>query len=404
MIKLLPKKVKPRIGVVITSSPSNGGTYHYSISVLRSLAQFGPAQDYIVFYNSDDADLSSVYNKPNWTLVKYKKERNLILVKFARFLSLFLRSKTLLQIAAGRHSVIGNYDLDLLILPSTSLAGYWCQVPNVVAIHDIWHRRKLPGSSILSEPFRDLCWKVAAQSTNLILTESEYGKEEISAAYKVSPNKIFVLPTGPAPFVWSSPTNHDPTLRSKYDLPCEYVFYPGGLSMAKNQVRVVQSIAILKSKYGIELGAVFTGSLNTRYWRKFNDAVLESGMQEHIRVLGPVDDQDMKSLYLNAVCLTMASYIGPTNMPIWEAFAVGCPVVSSNVGGMPDQVGHAGLLFNPDDADELADQIYKIYSDQDLARHFIEEGRKHVEPLKRQCWANSLRRSLHESFNDIYSS
>ena len=56
----------------------------------------------------------------------------------------------------------------------------------------------------------------------------------------------------------------------------------------------------------------------------------------------------MISFYKYAVALVMPTFFGPTNIPPLEAFALGCPVITSNIYGIPEQVGDAALLVNLD--------------------------------------------------------
>ena len=101
----LPKS-KPRIGIVITSNPVNGGTYHYSISILQALAQSAPDKDYFVFYDGNEVDLSYIENRTNWIPVKYRDDANSAITNIARLLSLFLDWSYILRIAQGKHSIL----------------------------------------------------------------------------------------------------------------------------------------------------------------------------------------------------------------------------------------------------------------------------------------------------------
>jgi glycosyltransferase involved in cell wall biosynthesis len=83
--------------------------------------------------------------------------------------------------------------------------------------------------------------------------------------------------------------------------------------------------------------------------------------------------------------MVMPSYIGPTNMPIYEAFVAGCPVISSNSGEMVSQVGEAGIIFDPDNKYALVSSILSLY-DQKLRNELIKKGNCRVEMLKPEIW------------------
>lgn len=121
------------------------------------------------------------------------------------------------------------------------------------------------------------------------------------------------------------------------------------------------------------------------------------GIKHLVHIVGFVPDADMRYLYSQAIALIMASYIGPTNMPIWEAFVAGCPVISSNVGAMPEQVGDAGLLFDPSDASELARRILELYDSPDLRLELSKRGKVRVEPFKAENRARELLNFINEA-------
>ena len=74
----------------------------------------------------------------------------------------------------------------------------------------------------------------------------------------------------------------------------------------------------------------------------------------------------------------MPSYFGPTNIPPLEAMALGCPVAVSDKYAMPEQVGDAGLLFNPNSPKEIAECIRKLWCDNALRQNMIKKGYKRV--------------------------
>jgi glycosyltransferase involved in cell wall biosynthesis len=382
------------IGIVVTGSPSSGGTYYYSIAVLNALRDYGQRHEYVVFYDSPQLPAMQ-YLLPRWTLHYYTKQDSTLAVKVARLFST-VGLTFLSPLARGRHQALLKYNLDLVICPSTTLSAWWCGLPFVVAIHDVWHRHKLLGTTRFSEPFRNVVWRRAARAARIVLVDSELGKNEVMEAYGIPPSKIRVLPTGPAPFIWEYNPIRWAEVHERYALPQYYVFYPGGFAPAKNQQGVIKAIAILNRTYKLAIHAVFAGPLGL-YGEEMKNLARSEGVGHLVHFLGLVPDQDMPLLYKGALCLIMPSYIGPTNMPIWEAFAIGCPVISSNVGAMPEQIGDAGLLFDPSNAGQLADCILQIYYDEQLSSKLIEHGFVRIQPLRPEIRAQALLQVLEEA-------
>ncbi len=65
----------------------------------------------------------------------------------------------------------------------------------------------------------------------------------------------------------------------------------------------------------------------------------------------------MPYLYKLSTALVMPTLFESVSLPIWESFYLGVPVVSSNVCALPEQVGDAGLLFDPHDIEDMAEKI-----------------------------------------------
>jgi len=90
--------------------------------------------------------------------------------------------------------------------------------------------------------------------------------------------------------------------------------------------------------------------------------------------LGFVPSNDLVSLYRNAFALTYVTFFGPENLPPLEAFALGSPVIASNVPGSKEQLGEAAILVNPKNTREIAFAIKSLYDYSELRRTLIQRG------------------------------
>jgi glycosyltransferase involved in cell wall biosynthesis len=89
--------------------------------------------------------------------------------------------------------------------------------------------------------------------------------------------------------------------------------------------------------------------------------------------------EDLIALYRGAFALAYVTFFGPENLPTLEAFALGCPVVASNVDGAREQLGDAALLVEPRDPAKIAAAIKTLYDDKDLRQILIKKGRARAE-------------------------
>ena len=99
------------------------------------------------------------------------------------------------------------------------------------------------------------------------------------------------------------------------------------------------------------------------------------GVLDQIRYFGLAKNSDMTGFFGGATALVMPSFFGPTNVPIIEAWAVGCPVITANVRGIRQMCGDAALLVDAGSIDSIADAIARVWNDAALATTLAECGR-----------------------------
>jgi glycosyltransferase involved in cell wall biosynthesis len=97
-------------------------------------------------------------------------------------------------------------------------------------------------------------------------------------------------------------------------------------------------------------------------------------MTPNVHFLGFVSSEDLISLYQNAYALVFPTFFGPDNVPPLEAFALGCPVIASNVPGAEEQMGDAALFFDPKKPEEIARAVDLLYTSHSLRNTLIEKG------------------------------
>jgi len=76
--------------------------------------------------------------------------------------------------------------------------------------------------------------------------------------------------------------------------------------------------------------------------------------------------------------LVMPTFFGPTNIPVLEAWAFGCPVLTSDIRGVREQVGDAALLADPTSVEAIADGIHRLWTDPELGRTLSDLGRRRL--------------------------
>lgn len=125
------------------------------------------------------------------------------------------------------------------------------------------------------------------------------------------------------------------------------------------------------------------------------------GVANQVHYLGYIPNEDMPAIYSGAIALVMPTFFGPANIPYLEAWAKGCPVLTSNIRGIREQIGDAGILVNPNSVEEIADGIYRLWKDENLRKVLIERGKESLKTFNFDNYRNILKEILEEAKNSI---
>jgi glycosyltransferase involved in cell wall biosynthesis len=195
-------------------------------------------------------------------------------------------------------------------------------------------------------------------------------------------------------------------VRKNYHLPERYLFYPAQFWPHKNHARIVQALGLLKQEYSLDVAVVFCGSYTGEIRERTFHEVMSLSSQlglEKIHYLGYVSDEDMSALYAEAVGLVMPTFFGPTNIPVLEAWAFGCPVLTSDIRGIREEVADAGILVDPRSVEAIADGVYRLWTDENLACSLADLGRQRLASYTADDYRRRLLSILEEAKTRILS-
>lgn len=111
-------------------------------------------------------------------------------------------------------------------------------------------------------------------------------------------------------------------------------------------------------------------------------------LQGRVQHVGYVDPAHRRQLYEHAVLLIQPSYEEGFGLPVLEAMTMGVPVIATNRGALPEVVGDAGPLVEPDEPDQLAAAIEHLIDDESAARTAVRRG---LDRARRFTWEQTAR-------------
>jgi glycosyltransferase involved in cell wall biosynthesis len=119
------------------------------------------------------------------------------------------------------------------------------------------------------------------------------------------------------------------------------------------------------------------------------DRLARAPLEGRVRHIGYVDPSNRQALYDGARLLVQPSFEEGFGIAVLEAMTRGVPVVAANRGALPEVLGDAGLLIDPDRPDELASAIWRMLSDDNLAAAAVSKG---IQRSARFSWDATARR------------
>ncbi len=219
----------------------------------------------------------------------------------------------------------------------------------------------------------------AVRRTNHIIAVSEATRRDIIERLGVPENKITVIYEAANPLF--RPLDRQEALqraRERYPVPEAFILFVSTIEPRKNVQTLLRAYRQFLDHYKQDVKLVFAGS---RGWL-FEDvfALVEAlRLEEHCIFLGRVSSEDLLYLYNAAQMLVQPSYYEGFGLPPLEAMACGTPVIVSNVSSLPEVVGDAGLLVDPNSVDEITVAMWRLLTDEALRQQCIQRGLKRAQ-------------------------
>ena len=250
------------------------------------------------------------------------------------------------------------------------------ELPYITTVWDLEHRNQPHFPEVSSGgrwENRESSYGIKIRRAAMIITGTEAGRSEIERFCQVAPERIKVLPYPTPAFALNATASSEQEVLTKYNIPENYLFYPAQFWPHKNHAGLLLALQLLRDEYGILLPVVFVGS-NKGNQDHVKKLVAELQLSTQVHFLGFVPQSDLVSLYQHAFALVFTTLFGPDNLPPLEAFALGCPVIASNVAGAQEQLGDAALLVDPKDEKQIALAIKSLCDRPELRSTLVQRG------------------------------
>jgi len=313
---------------------------------------------------------------------------------------------------------------DVFFTPS-HYAPRFSPIPTVISIMDLSYIH-FPEMFKKSDLYQLRNWTAySVRNAKKILTISKASKNDIIKVYQVPENRVVVTYPGvkkfsifnfPASqrgeqFSMKSQFSNFKKIKEKYGIRESYILFVGTLQPRKNITRLIEAFShvILRSKATKDLDSSATPQndmdliiVGKKGWlyEEILEAPKKFGVENNVKFLDFVPDEDLPLLYKNAICFVLPSLYEGFGLPVLEAMQYGCPVITSNVSSLPEAGGDAALYFNPEDISDIAANLRLMITKPQLRKELIKKGYQQVKKFSWEKTANATLKALTEVVNN----
>jgi glycosyltransferase involved in cell wall biosynthesis len=280
--------------------------------------------------------------------------------------------------------------------------------PYVVTIHDM-------ASLLYSEQprmkksFRWYSFRRGLLRAQRVIAVSEATRRDAENLLGVPPQKIVQIYDAPDPRFSQDRTDAHSQAESadrrhvleRYQIHYPFVLYAGAVRPQKNVPRLVEAFAVVRGdleQHPVykDLRLIIIGDEISKY-PAVRRAVIKTRMENAVRFLGFVPFETLRVFFDSASAFVFPSLYEGFGLPPLEAMASGIPVVTSNVSSLPEVVGDAAVLVNPENVFDIARGMREVLLDEGLRADLVHRGR---EQVRRFSWAKAARQVL-EIYSDV---
>lgn len=168
--------------------------------------------------------------------------------------------------------------------------------------------------------------------------------------------------------------------------PGRFVLFVSSLNPFKRPERAVEAVARLRAEDGEDWPLVLAGRASEEHTARVMAAARDAGVEDLVRIPGTVNRADLSALFSSARAMVYPSTVETFGLPPLEAMACRCPVVAARRTSIPEIVGDAALLIDPDDVGEFAASLRIALHDEARRATMIERG---LARVGRFTWADA---------------
>lgn len=363
------------------------GVEEYTLNLLENIFKLDKENEYVLFLNSFKGSKINTDWLKKYSNVKIKgfKYPN----KFLNLLSWYLNWPKI-------DNLLGK--LDVFFMPNINFGSVSRETKLMLTVHDL-------SFELFPETFslKRRLWhffvnpKKICKKAEKIIAVSESTKNDISNFYDIPKEKIKVIHSAVSNDFQVISRNDQKMLetKKKYNLPYNFILYLGAMEPRKNIIGIILAYNQLRRIKNQELDKYKLVIAGAKGWKEKEilEEIKKSPFRKDILNIGFVNSEDKPYLYNLASLFIYPSLFEGFGFPPLEAMRCGVPVITSNNSSLPEIVGNAGIMIDPERPDEIYKAMKEILLNKDLRNKLQKRG---LEKAQDFDWKLSAEKFLEE--------
>ncbi|MBI4723415.1 MAG: glycosyltransferase family 4 protein [Candidatus Stahlbacteria bacterium] len=337
------------------------GIGRYLLSLLEYIESFGLHNEYILFANQNTEYMPKSDNR------RHSHRRGRASGMFHMRIKIIPEQVRIIWDQIKLPIALNREKVDIFLSPYFKAPLFGVK-KKIIVINDLI---PLYTSSFLHKAYFYLLCRLNAKQSDAVIAISKYTKAEIIKYFKINPHKIKVAYLG----VKLLPEHREKTdVLLKYNIKNKYILAVSSFKPHKNLIGLIRAYNLLPGDVRANYELVIVARKNRYFYHKVNKLELD----EKIRFIERVPEDELLCLYKEAVVLVIPSLIEGFGYPALESFASGTPVIASNIGALTEVIGEAGMLVDTANPKALAQAILKVITSTHLREELIALGTARV--------------------------
>jgi glycosyltransferase involved in cell wall biosynthesis len=352
-----------------TSSRGVGGMRLYLEHLLREMLEVGPQHEYVLL----TPDWNASYDLPRHPRLEVMPLRSVPRGRPGR----------VLYERTAYPSVIRRTGCDVFLgICNTLPPGL--RVPSALVVHATGFQFVPESYGFLRRKY--LVWSVAkaVRAADAVITVSEHSRQEVIQGLNADPGKVHAIHHGV--FFSSEEAGRPMPKAGRPYILCVSAFYP-----YKNLLRLIEAFSLLRQD-GLPHELVIIGGDRPEMTQdEVSRHARALGVEDSVRLLGWVSQDVLEDSYRGADVFVMPSLYETFGLPVVEAMALGCPVVTSRASALPEIAGGAAELVDPMSAASIAEGLAAVITNPERRAELVRLGRERVNAFS---WTATAQQTL----------